>query len=353
MPDKPSYRPGDVAKLDIRSKVLPATAVVIVRAPGRDRAEARRADASRRRSSSCRSRPAYIQNVHVVVDRSRSAALRSTAAATLPLPEHDARPSSILAGRRRERAARDATRARRRPLVEPGEDATFEVEVKHDGKPVAGAEVALIVVDEAVLALSRKSHADPLAPFYRDVDDGTWTASTLEHRRTTQATSSPASPGFDALQPRRSAHGGSGTVGYGSAAAGRHGATAAVAAAASASAIVKARKDFRANAVFSPRLDAPTRNGKVALTVKMPDSLTRFRVVALATASTRYFGKAESTIVTQRKVNARTVAPRFLTQGDTFSLPVVVQNLDTRAAHRSTSRCAPRTSSARARRASA
>ena len=40
------------------------------------------------------------------------------------------------------------------PLVEPGEDATFEVEVKRDGKPVAGAEVALIVVDEAVLALS-------------------------------------------------------------------------------------------------------------------------------------------------------------------------------------------------------
>jgi len=62
--------------------------------------------------------------------------------------------------------------------------------------------------------------------------------------------------------------------------------------------------------------------------VKMPDSLTRFRIVAIATQSTRFFGKAEGTVITQRKINARTVAPRFLTQGDAFSLPVVVQNLD-------------------------
>ncbi|MGN6109823.1 MAG: hypothetical protein ACTHU0_32245, partial [Kofleriaceae bacterium] len=48
-----------------------------------------------------------------------------------------------------------------------------------------------------------------------------------------------------------------------------------------------------------------------------------------AAAQTRYFGRAESTIATQRTVNARTVAPRFLTQGDSFALPVVVQNLDT------------------------
>ena len=61
----------------------------------------------------------------------------------------------------------------------------------------------------------------------------------------------------------------------------------------------------------------------------MPESLTRFRVVALATAQTYFFGKAEGTIVTQRKINARTQAPRFLTQGDRFELPVVVQNLDT------------------------
>ena len=92
--------------------------------------------------------------------------------------------------------------------------------------------------------------------------------------------------------------------------------------------VVTARKDFRANAVFAPRLRTD-HTGKVRVTVKMPDSLTRFRIVALATSNMRYFGKAENVVITQRKVNARTTAPRFLTQGDTFSLPVVVQNLDT------------------------
>ena len=93
-------------------------------------------------------------------------------------------------------------------------------------------------------------------------------------------------------------------------------------------AIVEARKDFRADRRVLAAARDRRRTARSRLTVKMPDSLTRYRVVALATASTRYFGKAESTIVAQRKVNARTVAPRFLTQGDTFSLPVVVQNLD-------------------------
>ncbi len=99
---------------------------------------------------------------------------------------------------------------------------------------------------------------------------------------------------------------------------------------AGAAATVISRKDFRANAAFSPLLKTDAR-GRATLTVKMPDGLTRYRVVALATAGTRNFGKAESAIVAQRKLNARTIAPRFLTQGDTFSLPVLVQNLDSRS----------------------
>jgi hypothetical protein len=91
--------------------------------------------------------------------------------------------------------------------------------------------------------------------------------------------------------------------------------------------VVSARKDFRATAVFAPRLHTDAR-GHATVSVKMPDSLTRFRVVALATAGTYFFGKAEGTIVTQRRLNARTQAPRFLEQGDRFELPVVVQNLD-------------------------
>ena len=92
------------------------------------------------------------------------------------------------------------------------------------------------------------------------------------------------------------------------------------------SSVVAARKDFRATAVFAPHLHTDAR-GHVTVTVKMPESLTRFRVVALATAKTYWFGKGEGTVITQRSINARTQAPRFLAQGDRFELPVVVQNL--------------------------
>ena len=132
----------------------------------------------------------------------------------------------------------------------------------------------------------------------------------------------PGSRGTASRESRRTAMGDVGSASWA-------GSARAAARMAGSAASVISRKDFRANAVFSPRLMTDAR-GQVALTVKMPDSLTRFRIVALATADTRYFGKAESAIVTQRKINARTVAPRFLTQGDTFSLPVVVQNLDSR-----------------------
>ncbi|HEU4614732.1 MAG TPA: alpha-2-macroglobulin family protein, partial [Kofleriaceae bacterium] len=201
--------------------------------------------------------------------------------------------------------------------------------VARDDRPVAGAEVALMVVDEAVLALSSRSHADPLPGFFSAVGDGTQVASTLGLVED-DGDQLAGAPGFrrwrldDPSFSDSNVYGGMlgegsgwGTIGSGRYGTVGHG---------SGVAVVKARKDFRATAVFSPTLVTDA-HGKVRLTVKMPDSLTRFRVVALASAGARYFGKAESAIVTQRKVNARTVAPRFLSQGDAFSLPVVVQNL--------------------------
>ena len=51
--------------------------------------------------------------------------------------------------------------------VSPGEPAKFDVVVKDaNGKPVPGAEVALIVVDEAVLSLSGYQFANPINAFY-------------------------------------------------------------------------------------------------------------------------------------------------------------------------------------------
>ncbi|HEY5926433.1 MAG TPA: alpha-2-macroglobulin family protein [Kofleriaceae bacterium] len=321
VPDKQTYKPGDIAKLDVRSKELPSVAVVSFARNGiivQKRVELKK-------PSTIVELPiekAYIENVHVVVDRMAKRQYMQ-GPVNQPLAEHTTAQVDLKVDIE---SARLVMRARPlQPLVEPGAEATFEVEVSHDDKPKAGAEVALMVVDEAVLALSTKRHADPLDNFYSHVTHGTWTATTLGLVRDS-GDELAGDPGFKRWSLDDGTHGGTGTgQGFGSGSGSMSGRSASVGS--TTAAVVKARKDFRATAVFSPKLVTDAR-GKVRVTVKMPDSLTRFRVVALATSDTRYFGKAEGAIVTQRKVNARTVAPRFLTQGDAFSLPVVVQNLD-------------------------
>ncbi len=321
VPDKARYKPGDVAKLDIRSKIFPSTAVLSFARGGlisQKKIELTQASTV----VELPIEPAFIQNVHVLVDRWGKRKNVSTNNPQ-PLPEHDSVQIELpveLESARLVMRTRPLT-----PVVEPGANATFEVEVKHDDKPLENAEVALIVVDEAILSLSSKKHGDPLPNFYFEVPHRTQALSTYG----LVADMGPeldGVPGFKRFKLDELLGRGSGTgSGYG--VGGGRGGMSGRSASAPMVSIVESRKDFRATAVFSPRLRTDAR-GKVSVTVKMPDSLTRFRVVALATGNTRWFGKAENVIVAQRKVNARTVAPRFLTQGDAFSLPVVVQNLD-------------------------
>lgn len=319
-PDRAGYRPGDVAKIALVSDVVPATAIVTYARNGVI-AQKRLELTAQTTMLELPIEPAFISSVHVDVDR--IAKRRSQLAGSpLPLPEHVQKSIELPVSIESARLVM-TTRATKK-IIEPGADATFEVDVKRDGKPVPGAEVALIVVDEAILALSSRTHGDPLPSFYRELPDGTSDFSTFEMVMD-DGDELAGEPGIrrfllDRLHPTGGGSGyGSGmgagsvgTVGFGRGGGGT---------------VVQSRKDFRANAVFSPRLHTDAA-GRVSLTVKMPDSLTRFRIVAVATAGTRFFGKAEGTIVTQRKLNARTVAPRFLTQGDAFALPIVVQNLD-------------------------
>ena len=319
-PDRPSYKPGDTARLEIHSTLLPATALITFARQGRiteKRVQLKQASTFVDMSID----ESFLPNVHVVVDR-LAANPRAGNQTRGPLPIHQSLdldlPVEIESARLVMKTRPTA------PIIEPGANATFEVQVQRADQPVAGAEVALVVVDEAVLALSDKHHGDPLPGFYRHVGADLYSA--VSHKLVRDAGSDlEGTPGVDRYlldEATGSGHGG-GRGGLRGRTAGvpsvRIGQPAALGA--------KPREDFRANAVFSPRLRTDA-SGKVRVTVKMPDSLTRYRIVALAASGPHYFGMAESTVVAQRKLNARTQVPRFLTQGDAFSLPVVVQNLD-------------------------
>jgi uncharacterized protein YfaS (alpha-2-macroglobulin family) len=67
-------------------------------------------------------------------------------------------------------------------------------------------------------------------------------------------------------------------------------------------------------------------NGQATVDIKLPDNLTRYRIVAIATAGDKQFGKGESALTARLPLMVRPSPPRFLNFGDTFELPIVVQN---------------------------
>lgn len=214
--------------------------------------------------------------------------------------------------------------------LEPGGTTTVALQVDDaSGAPVAGAEVALVIVDEAVLSLVGYELPDPIAAFYQPLFDFLRT----DHiRRTIQLDVAPSPVGGDDQVEEEAAAYDSEDAGEGSAASlaptpsPRARAAAEAPAGTPASTPIAERVDFGALAVFAP--EVPTgADGSATVEVTLPDNLTRYRVMAVAADDVDRFGLAESTITATLPLLVRPSPPRFVNFGDRFELPVVVQNL--------------------------
>lgn len=92
---------------------------------------------------------------------------------------------------------------------------------------------------------------------------------------------------------------------------------------------IQVRSDFNPLAVFVARVRTDAR-GRATVPATVPDNLTRYRIMVAAVADSTRYGLGESALVAAQPLMARPSAPRFLTLGDRFALPVVVQNQGTR-----------------------
>ncbi|MCH7788555.1 MAG: hypothetical protein IH940_03845, partial [Acidobacteria bacterium] len=219
--------------------------------------------------------------------------------------------------------------------VAPGGRTSVEVSVTdRSGKPVGGAELAVIVVDEAVLALSGYELGDPNDVFYKPIYsnvDARYGRDLIELLRPDliEGTNVPTT---GAATVEEEGGGYLGDAGDDSASAPADSIAQStrdadsLAQTGSDDGTIEERVDFDALAVFDPDVVTGP-DGTATVTVPLPDSLTRYRVMVVATDSAKRFGSAESNITTQLALIARPSAPRFLNFGDTFELPVVVQNL--------------------------
>ena len=233
--------------------------------------------------------------------------------------------------------------------IGPGEKAQLAVEVRDaQGKPVADAETAVLVVDEAILALTGYKFPSPIDTFYgqrgSDVRDaysrayvklakpdasklaanaqgqpgsGAVTTADATVAKPMESVAAPAAAEFKEAEkkaPAKSARALSKDKSGGEDDAPTQGNQA-----------IAVRSNFNPLAAFSPAVHTDAA-GKATVEVKVPDNLTRYRIIAVASAGERQFGKGESSLTARLPLMVRPSPPRFLNFGDTFELPVVIQN---------------------------
>jgi uncharacterized protein YfaS (alpha-2-macroglobulin family) len=192
----------------------------------------------------------------------------------------------------------DVAISKRGESSRPGTEISLGGTVKTaGGKPAAGAEVTLYAVDEGTLAVMGYDTPSPMSFFY-DPRHLSVDAGTSFHEFITE----------DSAQ--RYFHNKGFFIGGGG----------------DPNKLAELfRKNFDPCAVWAPTL-LTNADGKFAHTFALPDTLTRYRVIAVAHHGGASFGHAESAVVVKKPLMLEPKLPRFAHQGDLLNTQVMVQN---------------------------
>lgn len=336
VPDKKDYRPGDTAEILVRAPFSPAEGVLTLRRSGIIKTE-RFTMKTSTHVLNVKLEDAHVPNLYVQVDLAGAAARQNDQGEIDPkLPKRPAYATGTLnlPVPAVERTLKVAALPKESAL-EPGAETSIAVTVNSaDGQPVAGAEVAIVVVDESVLALSGHRIGNPLDAFYQarspdardyhnrahvwlaspellaDADKAEESRSRAPAERAYKAKNGapPGQPAPEAKMAMRS-----------------EAMADAESSGAEANTPITLRTNFDALALFAPAA-ATDASGRVEVKVKVPDNLTRYRVTAVAVHGGKKFGLGEASITARKPLMVRPSAPRFLNFGDQFEFPVVLQN---------------------------
>ncbi len=362
VPDREEYRGGDRARLLVMAPFAPAEGVLTVRRDGIE--EIRRV--TLRETTSVLEvdlLARYVPNVTVRLDLV-GAELREgesgTPDSSLPKRPAFARGSKVLRVPPVDRSLAIGIEPRER-TAKPGQKTEIDLEVSDAaGQPVANAEVALVVVDESVLALTGYQTPDPLEAFYSARGEGTadlelrfrialmrpdlarMTVQAKQravegamgggqrngHRLSSQKSMPPSSApileaAYAAVLPDAAPQAPKPIQAPDDVRADKKGDGRSSGEKQQESLTV--RLDWSALAAFVPALRTNAR-GRASAQVKLPDNLTRYRVMAVAASGRNRFGRADDAITARLPLMVRPSPPRFLNFGDRFELPVVVQN---------------------------
>lgn len=345
VPNKKNYQPGDVAEVLVQVPFAPAQGLVTFERHGI--VERQMLDLSKGYATlKVPLEEAYMPNLHVTVDAVGDQP--RTDEDGNPVPNAPPQPAQGQGSLNLEISAESrhlqVDVKPRQAKAEPGTQNGLEVQIKDAaGKPVADSEVALFVVDESVLALVGGDYADPWNLFYtmrpaetrhegmrQFVELALPKEIEAENQRAkdeVMKTRSMPMPSAQAAEPSAEASGRhrDGLVREEFAAGADMLAAKKPGAPPPPPPPIKVRKDFSALAFYVPSARTDAR-GTVQLPFKLPDNLTRYRIVALAVAGDTLFGKGQNSLTARQPLMVRPSPPRFLNFGDRCELPVVVQN---------------------------
>lgn len=335
--DKEEYKPGEIAHLSVESPFFPAHGVINLR----------------RNSGIVATIPVVLKSEKTRIAVPISPELLPCVTAEISLenaPIEFGTAQILLKVLRKEKILNLTVKALNEAAV-PGETTTLNVDLKNsENGPVANGQVAIAVADESVLALTGYKWSDPVNAFYKqefaDIHSQ-FTRSTVVVSKEALTSKAGVKPAADlAVLPPRSAlppfalPRSNGLIPppspardinmfqveptsiderhYSTGRAERHQSV-------SPAQTIKIRTNFSALALFEPSV-LTNKDGKAQIKFKLPDNVTRYRVMAIAAADTDKFGSSESSITTKLPLMVKPSAPRFLNFGDACELPVVIQN---------------------------
>ncbi|MCL2070288.1 MAG: MG2 domain-containing protein [Treponema sp.] len=303
-PDRPSYAPGETARLLVRSPLPSGQYLLTLEREGIIEERIIELDGSAR-SIDIPIRESYLPIVYV--------ALSSFSVRSGP-PEHTYyepdldKPRGIFGlasllvdtESRNYRIEIETSKS----VYSPGEEAEVTLKVSLGGRPAPNVELSFLTVDRGVLDLIDYRVPDPLAFFYNPENfplavRGADSRSLLIDPVTYNIRELQGGDGKDAM--------------------GR----------APDQVVLDERQDFRPTAVFEPYLVTGA-DGTVTIRFELPDSLSTFRSTAVALGLDR-FGIAEQELRVSAPLTALPALPRKLRWRDTGTVSLVLSNLENRA----------------------
>jgi uncharacterized protein YfaS (alpha-2-macroglobulin family) len=327
IPDKETYQPGDTAQILVQSPFSPAEGLLTVNRSGiiyTQRFQIEDGTAT----LSIPIEEQYIPNINIQIDLTGSTSRVDDQGNVLEnapkRPAYAVGQLTLKIPPLNHTLSVEVTPAQKE--LAPGQEATLSLQVKDaEGNPAADAEVAVVVVDEAILALTNYQISDPVSLFYteRGLDLSSFYSrasiilvNPLSLMQAANQARDNSLMSFAAPQAVESTRVVEEMVVSKEAGARDDG---------SASTAIKIRSDFNPLAAFLPSVHTDG-DGRAQVTFKLPDNLTRYRVMVVAVHADRQFGTAETNLTARLPLMVRLSAPRFLNFGDQFELPVVLQN---------------------------